>query len=89
VTRDVPEMLPEIQQLVSMVDSEASLPVYKFLNDYLEKVDSSLDVQVCMLLYPDAKKKEELEYLLKLLKLVISLKLHHLVLPLRTSCIVQ
>jgi hypothetical protein len=54
VTRDVPEMLPEIQQLVSMVDSEASLPVYKFLNDYLEKVDSSLDLQVCMLLYPDA-----------------------------------
>jgi hypothetical protein len=49
-------MLPEIQQLVSMVDSEASLPVYTFLNDYLEKVDSSLDVQVCMLLYPDAKK---------------------------------
>jgi hypothetical protein len=63
VTGDVPEMLPEIQQLVSMVDSEASLPVYTFLNDYLEKVDSSLDVQVCMLLYPDAKKKEELEYL--------------------------
>lgn len=63
VTRDVPEMLPEIQQLVSMVDSEASLPVYTFLNDYLEKVDSSLDLQVCMLLYPDAKKKEELEYL--------------------------
>ena len=42
VTRDVPEMLPEIQQLVSMVDSEASLPVYKFLNDYPEKVDSGL-----------------------------------------------
>ena len=63
VTGDVPDMLPEIQQLVSMVDSEASLPVYKFLNDYLEKVDSSLYFQVCMLLYPDAKKKEELEYL--------------------------
>ena len=63
VTRDVPEMQPEIQQLVSMVDSEASLPVYKFLHDYLEKVDSSLDLQVCMLLYPDANKKEELECL--------------------------
>ena len=63
VTGDVPEMFPEIQQLVSMIDSEASLPVYKFVNDYLEKVDSSLDFQVCMLLYPDAKKKEELEYL--------------------------
>ena len=62
-TSDVPEMLSEIQQLVSMVDSEASLPVYTFLNDYLEKVDSSLDLQVCMLLYPDAKRKEELEYL--------------------------
>jgi hypothetical protein len=63
VTGDVPEMFPEIQQLVSMIDSEPSLPVYKFVNDYLEKVDSSLDFQVCMLLYPDAKKKEELEYL--------------------------
>ena len=46
VTGDVREMLPEIQQLVSMVYSHASLPVYTFLNDYIEKVDSSLDFHV-------------------------------------------
>jgi hypothetical protein len=46
-----------------MVYSHASLPVYTFLNDYIEKVDSSLDFQVWRLLYPDAKKKEEMEYL--------------------------
>ena len=54
---------PRVSKLVSMVDGEACLPVYQFLINQLERADFSLSLQECKPLYPDARTREELEYL--------------------------
>ena len=60
---DVMVIQPRIGKLVSMVDGEACLPVFQFLTNQLERADSTLSSQMCKQLYPDARAREDLEYL--------------------------
>jgi len=59
---DLAMMQSRVSMLVSMVDREACFPVYTYLTSQLQIADV-LSAEECKYLYPDGRKKEELEYL--------------------------
>ncbi|CAC5414207.1 unnamed protein product [Mytilus coruscus] len=63
VWTDVGEIQPRVSKLVGMIDGEACFPIYQFLRSQLDRVDPTSTTQVCMPLYPDARARDELEYL--------------------------
>ncbi|VDH90820.1 Hypothetical predicted protein [Mytilus galloprovincialis] len=63
VLSDIGKIQPRVSKLVGMIDGEACFPIYHFLRNHLDRVDLTTTTQVCMPLYPDARTRDELEYL--------------------------
>ncbi|XP_071121986.1 uncharacterized protein [Mytilus edulis] len=63
VWSDIGKIQPRMSKLVGMIDGEACFPIYHFLRNHLDRVDPTTTTQVCMPLYPDARTRDELEYL--------------------------